>query len=178
MKDPRRPIAHVLTRFIKLVVATSLIMMFASDTSYAKECRWFGTAPLCDGECPRGWSLEQLSGKGCAGTWGISGTKAFCCKIERACGPKQWGTEGCPYPSFQGRRGKSKRLEPPPLSDAPDPPETRTDKPLPSGERQCPPGYRVLSSPNKYGAYCEQIPTTSGCPPGLAGPNCDQVIVK
>jgi hypothetical protein len=146
----------------------------AAGAADAKECRWFGTPPVCDGECPRGWRLEQLSGKGCLiSTWGISGTRAFCCKIDR-CGPSTWGTEGCPYPDFQGKRGKSKRLEPPPLPSD----ETRTDDPLPSGKRQCPPGYRVLSSPNKYGAYCEQIPTTSGCPAGLTGPKCDQVIVK
>jgi hypothetical protein len=75
-------------------------------------------------------------------------------------------------------------------------------------QHTCPTGYRVLTTPNKYGAYCEQIPVptpqqppkptetrrpcpagTIGrwprcrpvqqkCPHGLTGPKCDQVLVK
>jgi len=39
----------------------------------------------------------------------------------------------------------------------------------------CPPGYRQLRRPNKYGAYCEEIPApTQPCPSGWSGtyPNC------
>jgi hypothetical protein len=49
--------------------------------------------------------------------------------------------------------------------------------------RSCPSGYRTLSTPNKYGAYCELIPVptpprpkpeTRRCPPGWIGhfPRC------
>jgi hypothetical protein len=42
--------------------------------------------------------------------------------------------------------------------------------------RECPPGYRVLSKPNKYGAYCEQIEQAPPkCPadrPVGSPPNC------
>jgi len=71
--------------FLAIVVCTT-------GAAGAKECRWFGTAPLCDGECPAGWKLENLSGSGCVGTWGVSGTKAYCCKVEAACGPGKYGT--------------------------------------------------------------------------------------
>lgn len=33
-----------------------------------------------------------------------------------------------------------------------------TNGPPPAQQHDCPPGYKVLSKPNKYGAYCEQIP--------------------
>jgi hypothetical protein len=78
---------------------------FGTEAS-AKECKWFGTAPFCNGRCPSGWSLENFSGKGCIGTWGISGTKALCCRVEKPCGPKQYGTPGCPYPRFGGGKWK------------------------------------------------------------------------
>jgi hypothetical protein len=32
----------------------------------------------------------------------------------------------------------------------------------------CPPGYRVLDKPNKYGAYCE-APVATSCPAGWTG---------
>jgi len=60
----------------------------------------------------------RLSGKGCVGSWGISGTKAFCCKIVAACGPGQYGKPGCPYPPFgnasDSDEGKSSGPSPPP----------------------------------------------------------------
>jgi hypothetical protein len=47
-------------------------------------------------------------------------------------------------------------------------------------QHDCPPGYRVLSKPNKYGAYCEVIPVEGPAPApaprqctgGKVGPNC------
>jgi hypothetical protein len=45
-------------------------------------------------------------------------------------------------------------------------------------QHDCPPGYRVLSEPNKYGAYCEIIPVEGPAPQqqqctgGKVGPNC------
>ena len=39
----------------------------------------------------------------------------------------------------------------------------------PACYRECPPGYRVLDKPNKYGAYCEEI-SVPGPPPEKTGP--------
>lgn len=54
--------------------------------------------------------------------------------------------------------------------------------------KDCGPGYRPLDKPNKYGARCELIPVPGPqqppppppqqCPPGLRGPNCDEIIVN
>jgi len=101
----------------KLIVFAILAMLATwSGPVEAKECRWFGTAPLCDGSCPGGWTLEELSGKGCIGTWGISGTKAYCCKVEAPC---KYGTPGCPYPPF----GSSGNEATPPSSGPQPPPD-------------------------------------------------------
>jgi hypothetical protein len=42
-------------------------------------------------------------------------------------------------------------------------PDGMTGKP-PACTRECPPGYRVLDKPNKYGAYCEEIPVPGPAP--------------
>jgi len=37
-------------------------------------CRWYGTKPICRGECPGGYFERDRSGRGC-----ISGSKVYCC---------------------------------------------------------------------------------------------------
>ncbi|RUU14260.1 hypothetical protein EOD23_01680 [Mesorhizobium sp. USDA-HM6] len=44
--------------------------------------------------------------------------------------------------------------------------------PPPTQQHDCPPGYRTLSKPNKYGAYCEQIPVDQPAPPPPPPPQC------
>ena len=42
-------------------------------------------------------------------------------------------------------------------------------------QHNCPPGYRVLDKPNRYGAYCEAPASTGKCPPSApegSPPNC------
>lgn len=78
-----------------------LLLAITSPAPAATECKWFGTAPLCDGSCPSGWELKSFSSKGCIGTWGISGTKTLCCKPPPKC---EYGTPGCPYPPFSRRK--------------------------------------------------------------------------
>jgi hypothetical protein len=103
----------------KLIAFSFLaIVVCTTGAASAKECRWFGTAPLCDGECPAGWKLENLSGSGCIGTWGVSGTKAYCCKVEAACGPGKYGTPGCPYPPFGNAPDAGKKQPSGPTADA------------------------------------------------------------
>jgi len=52
-------------------------------------------------------------------------------------------------------------------------------RPPPPVVHNCPPGYRVLTTPNKYGAYCEIIPVTPPTPtkpppaPPPAQPKCN-----
>lgn len=48
-----------------------------------------------------------------------------------------------------------------------------TPQPKPPN-RNCGPGYRPLEKPNKYGAFCEPIPSQQKCPAGWTGtaPNC------
>lgn len=52
----------------------------------ASNCRWFGTAPFCDGSCPPGYSQrmrdQRGDGKKCA-----SGSKVYCCAERRVIQP-------------------------------------------------------------------------------------------
>ena len=95
-------------------IAMLFVIGVGVEPTAAKECSWFGTAPLCDGRCPAGWTLENLSGAGCVGTIGISSTKAYCCKVEAKvrCGPGRYGTPGCPYPLFPKRDRTLDPIEP------------------------------------------------------------------
>ncbi len=67
------------------------IAMLLPGTSEAKrevtaECKWFGTAPACDGECPKGWTLMKHSktegGRPC---W--TGSRVRCCDFQEHCVP-------------------------------------------------------------------------------------------
>jgi len=63
-------------------------------SEYTPPCKWFGTAPLCNGKCPDGWKLCSTDtagyvfgggfGGSCdtsAGWWlGLTNEKALCCK--------------------------------------------------------------------------------------------------
>lgn len=48
----------------------------------ASDCRWFGTAPFCNGSCPVGYDHKLTSAKG-DGKRCSSGSKVYCCKIRR-----------------------------------------------------------------------------------------------
>jgi hypothetical protein len=41
----------------------------------ARECRWYGTSPFCEGQCPRGWKTTKY--KAC-----FSGWKILCCEPQ------------------------------------------------------------------------------------------------
>jgi len=80
--------------FSKLIgFAFLAIVALASVSAVAKECKWDGTPPFCEGSCPDGWKFVKQ--KAC-----FSGFRVYCCKNEPKCGPAQYGTEGCPYPPF------------------------------------------------------------------------------
>ncbi len=47
-------------------------------------CAWFGTAPVCSGECPPDWTELKRSScnseiEGC-GSKCVTGSKAYCCR--------------------------------------------------------------------------------------------------
>ena len=59
-------LSHYRLRVIALALLAGAIAMLPPGTAEAKrevtaECKWFGTAPLCDGECPKGWTLTKHS---------------------------------------------------------------------------------------------------------------------
>ena len=56
-------------------------------------------------------------------------------------------------------------------------PSPREDSSRPQ-VRHCPPGYRALDRPNKYGAYCEIIPTNTRPPVQTAPPPARQLPPK
>src|SRR5262245_20450261 len=75
-------------------VAATAWTAWLTDPVDARECKWFGTPPFCRGNCPAGW---EYTGKRVPCT---TGSMRYCCK---PCGPRQYGTPGCPYPSFGGK---------------------------------------------------------------------------
>lgn len=83
----------------------------ACPAADAAECQWFGTAPLCDGECPTGW--QQKTAKQC-----FSGWKVYCCEPEEPCGPSRYGTEGCPYPPFGSSSSSGEKPPAGPTADS------------------------------------------------------------
>lgn len=48
------------------------------------ECRWFGTAPKCEGSCPAGWTAGARSKTG-DGERCIFGSKVRCCDLRNHC---------------------------------------------------------------------------------------------
>ncbi|KAF1735880.1 hypothetical protein CRV24_004808 [Beauveria bassiana] len=40
-----------------------------------EDCRWYGTAPICEGSCPPGWRFVQREKLNC---W--TGRKVYCCR--------------------------------------------------------------------------------------------------
>ncbi len=61
-----------------------------AEASYLRpgDCRWFGTAPFCNGSCPIGYyqALRDVSGDGKACR---RGNKAYCCPQTRSQSPSQ-----------------------------------------------------------------------------------------
>jgi hypothetical protein len=62
----------------------------------AKMCRWFGTSPICEGSCPRGWKATKFDS--C-----FSGFKVYCC--ERT-GSTTSDGGGSPYTPSKNRPPK------------------------------------------------------------------------
>jgi hypothetical protein len=52
----------------------------------AQDCRWFGTAPFCNGSCPVGYHQKITSNRG-DGKKCRRGSKVYCCRIIRGQSP-------------------------------------------------------------------------------------------
>ncbi len=143
-----------MTSTIPHFLAVVLIVAFSIGTAgvaEAEECKWFGKRPLCDGECPAGWRLKNFSGDGCIGTWGVSGTRALCCREEAKapCGPTQYGTEGCPYPPFGNAPGSGSPPPAGPTADSITENQKQKDStPTPAGPKADDFGGPILQRPS------------------------------
>jgi hypothetical protein len=65
-----------------------------------KICNWFGTAPLCAGACPPGWTSEKRNAQGPAGSNKcLTGTKAYCCytTVTQTFGKAPLCSGDCPH---------------------------------------------------------------------------------
>ena len=47
-----------------------------------RSCRWEGTAPLCNGSCPGGWTKAQPPTGSSGGDACATGSKVYCCTSE------------------------------------------------------------------------------------------------
>ena len=49
------------------------VLFSPAPPAEARECRWFGTPPFCEGSCPRGWKVTKTD-------FCFSGMKVRCCE--------------------------------------------------------------------------------------------------
>lgn len=85
------PIARaVAVPFLSLALGCMLFFGSASDVEARREvsaiCKWFGTAPACNGSCPRGWTQTMTSKTG-EGQRCFTGSKVRCCDFQERCVP-------------------------------------------------------------------------------------------
>ena len=48
---------------LALSVIGACLTLFPVHAAAARECRWFGTKPFCDGQCPKGWDTPDSGGR-------------------------------------------------------------------------------------------------------------------
>jgi len=72
-------------------LGTACLAVGSATTAMAKECKWFGTRPICDGQCPPGWTYTGKR-ESC-----VTGSRRFCCKGNDAV-----GTSAGPEVPFKG----------------------------------------------------------------------------
>ena len=84
-------LSHCRRRMIALSLLAGALVMLPAGTADAKrqvtaECKWFGTAPLCKGKCPSGWTSVKRS-KTDGGNPCITGSYVRCCDFQEHCVP-------------------------------------------------------------------------------------------
>jgi hypothetical protein len=89
-------VGQVMTMALFSSLLTFATPIAAKEQRVVKVCQWRGTAPFCNGSCPKGWTLDGRAstaeaasrvdpashiypqfGKSCA-----TGTKARCCRYK------------------------------------------------------------------------------------------------
>lgn len=96
--------------FLLTALATAILVGVSPAPSLAEECRWFGTRPFCDGQCPSGW---RYTGRREACT---TGSRRFCCRGGSGGTPPKGGLAGvcksgfCADLSWEGTSNISIRL--------------------------------------------------------------------
>jgi len=59
---------------LALSVIGACLTLFTVHAAAARECRWFGTKPFCDGQCPKGWDYTGQR-RSCT-----TGSQRYCCE--------------------------------------------------------------------------------------------------
>jgi len=59
---------------LALSVLGACLTLFAVHAAAARDCRWFGTKPFCDGQCPKGWDYTGQR-RSCT-----TGSQRYCCE--------------------------------------------------------------------------------------------------
>lgn len=73
-----------MNKFKYKIVNFLRIFKYANEycNTVKEECQWFGTAPYCNGQCPRGsgWYLAMQGSKGDGEECSWPTQKAYCCR--------------------------------------------------------------------------------------------------
>lgn len=59
---------------LALSVLGACLTLFPMHGAAARDCRWFGTKPFCDGQCPKGWDYTGQR-RSCT-----TGSQRYCCE--------------------------------------------------------------------------------------------------
>ena len=59
---------------VMLLTLAGLLLLGAVPQAQARQCKWFGTQPFCNGQCPAGW---EYTGKRVSCT---TGSQRLCCE--------------------------------------------------------------------------------------------------
>ena len=57
-----------------ILVAMALLLSTSLPSTAIQECKWFGTKPFCNGNCPGGWNYTGKR-EGCT-----TGSRRYCCR--------------------------------------------------------------------------------------------------
>lgn len=181
-------------------------LAFLSTEAEAKRevsavCKWFGRAPTCSGSCPAGWTQTRRSKVG-DGQRCFTGSKVRCCDFREHCvsdydptyNPNATRVVGrvvqcqrcVKYGENCNARGgfntACKRYEwydckklPPPLGH-----QSKKGVPGPGNKPiEVPdPAHPDPPKPQCVAPHIQYPNGVCGCPEGLRGANCDQLIVR
>ena len=79
----------ILRTVLGIAIAMTWLASGNTDSMAVQECRWFGTKPFCNGQCPGGWKYSGER-KSCT-----SGSQRKCCREVTAAPLPGGGAQGC-----------------------------------------------------------------------------------